>query len=286
MKKVALVFVLAVFVPSLVLAWLAVRSLRDQQFLLERQQSLLYQGVADALAAKVQEALGDYQHTFALKVTALLRDSDSRTIARSFDTRLCKDWPLAQVGFAVTTTGEMLAPSPQGRPEARTFCTDNGRFLANRESVEVYLSTKQVLNNAQAANPPLQSSWSPQADLNLGTSRQSTPAPRLDAGNAASQQPSTLSQNATSARDRPQPGPQMNNALANNAPAQEFAAAQNSLALNEGNANFNQRSGFNPKLEMRKVVPQQQNEFAQNTLAPRYKQQQSLKPAAPPPANV
>ncbi len=48
MKKVALVFVLAVFLPSLVLAWLAVRTLRDQQFLLERQQSLLYQGIADA----------------------------------------------------------------------------------------------------------------------------------------------------------------------------------------------------------------------------------------------
>ena len=36
MKKVALVFVLAVFVPSLALAWLAVRSMRDQQFILER----------------------------------------------------------------------------------------------------------------------------------------------------------------------------------------------------------------------------------------------------------
>ena len=41
MKKVALVFILAVLLPSLVLAWLAVRSLHDQQFLLERQQSLL-----------------------------------------------------------------------------------------------------------------------------------------------------------------------------------------------------------------------------------------------------
>src|ERR1019366_2597136 len=104
MKKVALVFVLAVFVPSLVLAWLAVRSLRDQQFLLERQQSLLYQGVADALAAKVQEALADDQHDFVLKVTALLRDSDARTVARSFDSRLCQDWPLAKVGFVVTAT--------------------------------------------------------------------------------------------------------------------------------------------------------------------------------------
>ena len=158
MKKVALVFVLAVFVPSLVLAWLAVRSLRDQQFLLERQQSLLYQGVADALAAKVQDALAEDQHTFTLKVTALLRDSDSRAVARTFDSRLCKDWPLAQVGFAVTTTGEILSPSPQGRPEARTFYTDNGRFLANRESVEVYLNTKQALNAGQVASPPPQSS--------------------------------------------------------------------------------------------------------------------------------
>jgi signal transduction histidine kinase len=286
MKKVALVFVLAVFVPSLVLAWLAVRSLRDQQFLLERQQSLLYQGVADALAAKVQEALADYQHTFALKVAAMLHDSDSRTVARSFDTRLCKDWPLAQVGFAVTTTGEMLAPSPQGRPEARTFCADNGRFLANRESVEVYLSAKQELNYAQVPNPPPQSSWFPQADLNLGTSRQPKPAPGFDAGNAPSQQPSPLSQNASSAHDNPQSSPQMDSALANNTPAQESVAVHNSLALNEGNANLNQRFGYNPKLELRKVVPQQQNEFAQNTLAPRYKQQQSLKPAAPPPTNA
>ena len=52
MKKVALVFVVAVLLPSLVLAWLAVRSLRDQQFLLERQQSLLDQRVTDALAAE------------------------------------------------------------------------------------------------------------------------------------------------------------------------------------------------------------------------------------------
>ena len=73
MKKVALVFVLAVFVPSLVLAWLAVRSLRDQQFLLERQQSFLYQGVADALAKEIQDLLAEYQRSFIERTTALLR---------------------------------------------------------------------------------------------------------------------------------------------------------------------------------------------------------------------
>jgi len=130
MKRVALVFVLAVFAPSLVLAWLAVRSLRDQQFLLERQQSLLYQGVADAVANGVQNALAENQRNFTLKVAALLRNRDAQELARSFDDVLRKDWPLAQVGFVVTLTGDFLCPSPYGRPEARLFCADNGRFLA------------------------------------------------------------------------------------------------------------------------------------------------------------
>ena len=57
MRKLALVFVLAVLAPSLVLAWLAIRSVRDQQFLLERQQSLLYQSVTDTLAQNISNLL-------------------------------------------------------------------------------------------------------------------------------------------------------------------------------------------------------------------------------------
>jgi len=164
MKKVALVFVLAVFVPSLVLAWLAVRSLRDQQFLLEREQSLLYQGVADAMANTVQNALADNQHTFTLKVGALLRDHNPQTIAKSFDDQLRKEWPLAQVGFAVTLTGDILSPSPNSRPEARLFCADNSRFLANRESVDLYWNPKQGLNNLSLANSEPQSPVASSAD--------------------------------------------------------------------------------------------------------------------------
>lgn len=47
MRKIAPVFVTAVILPSLVLAWLAARSVRDQQFLIERQQSIICQGLAD-----------------------------------------------------------------------------------------------------------------------------------------------------------------------------------------------------------------------------------------------
>jgi signal transduction histidine kinase len=141
MKKVALVFVLAVFVPSLVLAWLAVRSLRDQQFLLERQQSLLYQGVADALAKDIQDLVTLFQRGFMDKTSALLRDYQPQDLARSFDDVLRKSWSGAQVGFAVTLSGNILCPRAQG-PEAQTFLTCNSRFLANRESAEVYFSPK------------------------------------------------------------------------------------------------------------------------------------------------
>jgi len=147
MKKVALVFVLAVFVPSLVLAWLAVRSLRDQQFLLERQQSLLYQGVADALAKEIQDLVADYQRGFIDKASALLRDHQPQDLAKSFDEVLRKDWPPAQVGFVVTLSGTILCPRPQG-PEAQTFLTCNSRFLANRESAEVYWTPKGAPLNA------------------------------------------------------------------------------------------------------------------------------------------
>ena len=158
MKKVALVFVVAVLLPSLVLAWLAVRSLRDQQFVLERQQSLLYQGVADAKAAQVQEALAGYQHAFTAKVNALARSAKSTaTLAKSFDDLLRRDWPLAQVGFVVTLSGEILSASTS-RSEAQKFYVDNSRFLSNRELAEVYLNPKTAANNPLALNAPVSKS--------------------------------------------------------------------------------------------------------------------------------
>jgi signal transduction histidine kinase len=179
MRKVALVFVLAVIGPSLVLAWLAVRSLRDQQFLLERQQSLLYQGVADASAKEVQDALAEYQRLFVAQVNSLLTGRDAMETARNFDELLRKYWPLAQVGFVVSVKGDILSPSPYERPEARLFCADNSRFLANRESVEVYWNPKQTLNNALVnAAPDSASNLEPNADATKRYSSSKVPQAR------------------------------------------------------------------------------------------------------------
>src|SRR6266478_5136032 len=142
MRKVALVFVLAVIVPSLVLAWLALRSLQDQQFLIERQQSLLYQGVADGLSKNVQDALAEDQRSFTTKLAELIEQHPPQELTSSFDQVLRKEWPLAKVGFVVTLSGNLVCPTPSGGPEARAFCTDNSRFLGNREIAEVYWNQK------------------------------------------------------------------------------------------------------------------------------------------------
>jgi signal transduction histidine kinase len=148
MKKVAVIFVLAVLLPSLVLAWLAVRSLHDQQFLLERQQSLLYQHVTDSLAQNISDSLAQQQQQFSAQVENLVGDHDPNEIAAQFDDKIRALWPLAEVGFCVTLSGKILSPPPNARPDAQMFRLDNSAFLGNREVVEVYRS----LNNGIANN--------------------------------------------------------------------------------------------------------------------------------------
>src|SRR5579872_3274545 len=149
MKKVALVFVLAVLAPSLVLAWLAVRSLHDQQFVLERQQSLLDQRAADTLAQNVAGYLAQQQQEFSAQVESLAAAGDARKLAGQFDDQLRKHWPLAEVGFCVTSAGKILSPQPNARPAAQMFRLDNSGFLGNREPVEVYLSANNLNSRSE-----------------------------------------------------------------------------------------------------------------------------------------
>src|SRR5687767_14704405 len=105
MKKVAYVFLLAVFLPSLVLACLAIRSLRDQRIILERQQSLLYQGVADAVARQAQDLLIIQQQEFTRQVESLVQQHGLSDLTKVFDDRLRVNWPASEVGFIVTMRG-------------------------------------------------------------------------------------------------------------------------------------------------------------------------------------
>jgi signal transduction histidine kinase len=174
MKKVALVLLLAVVAPSLALAWLAVRSLRDQEYLLQRQQSLLYQGVADNVSTEAQSLLNSYEREFVGVVGLMLAGHNPQEVTATFDDQLRQRWPMAQVGFAVSLSGAILCPSPLARPETKVFCANYDQFLSCRQSAEVYWNSagnvvgnneltdnanqKSVLNNSPATSE-YDSSW-------------------------------------------------------------------------------------------------------------------------------
>jgi len=147
MRKFALIFVLAVFLPSVVLGWLALDSLRNQEFVFERQQELLLQGTSDTLAERIREFLGEKQNEFGNQVNQLANGTD----VVAFDERVHAIWPAAEVGFVVTLDGKLVAPSEQANGSARRFLEANGRFLTNAESAEVYQQPSQPV---PASNQP------------------------------------------------------------------------------------------------------------------------------------
>ncbi|HEY1172673.1 MAG TPA: HAMP domain-containing sensor histidine kinase [Verrucomicrobiae bacterium] len=150
MRKVAIVFILTVLIPSLGLAWLAIRSLRDQQYSLERQEFLLYQSAVDKLAQEAEGYLDQQQQQFATQVEVMLQESRPEILALSFDETIRKAWPMAEIGFAVSLKGKVINPLLTGRPEARQFRLENDRFLCNAESVEVYWNTGRGSVNLSA----------------------------------------------------------------------------------------------------------------------------------------
>jgi signal transduction histidine kinase len=148
MRKFALIFVLAVFLPSVVLGWLALDSLRNQGFVFERQQELLLQGTSDTLAERIRGILGEKLNEFGNQVDQLASGTD----VVAFDERIRAIWPAATVGFVVTLNGKLVAPSAKGNGPAQRFLEANSRFLTNAESAEVYQQPSQPAPRPVAAN--------------------------------------------------------------------------------------------------------------------------------------
>jgi signal transduction histidine kinase len=144
MRRSAWIFLAAILLPSLVLAWLAVRSARDQQVILEHQQAIISQDVTDALAKKVRDQLDDTRTAFVQETQQLMEKSHSPlALARDFNRELRKNWHLAEVGFAVGLDGTIYSPAPSQDTVARTFRDENDRFLSNRENVPVFAQNSQ-----------------------------------------------------------------------------------------------------------------------------------------------
>ena len=144
MHRSAWIFLAAILLPSLLLAWLAVRSARDQQVILEHQQAIISQDVTDALAKKVRDQLDDTRSAFVYRTQKLLEKSSSPpALARNFNRELHNSWNLAEVGFAVGLNGTIYSPASRQGTVAKTFRSENDRFLSNRENVPVFAQNSQ-----------------------------------------------------------------------------------------------------------------------------------------------
>ena len=141
MKKLAIVFVVAVLVPSVVLAWLAMRSLRDQEIVVQSQLALLHQGRTDSLAADLRLAMDDIRSYFGTLVDELVEENESDTefLCTEIDSIVRSRWGQALTASVVTEKGEWLAPSLNSpEPRVQEFVRDNRLFLTNNIAAEVY----------------------------------------------------------------------------------------------------------------------------------------------------
>ncbi|MDF1816231.1 MAG: HAMP domain-containing sensor histidine kinase [Verrucomicrobiales bacterium] len=139
MRKMATVFIVAVLVPTLVLAWLAMRSLRDQEIVANSQRAILHQSSTEALAADLNTFLDDVRVFFRQLVNDLVEENGINELSQKFDQIAPNAWSQCLVASVVMDDGEILCPLPTTTdPRARAFLELNARFLLNQTNAKVY----------------------------------------------------------------------------------------------------------------------------------------------------
>ncbi len=174
MKRYALIFLAAIFLPSLVLGWLALRTAGEQRVLIEGQAADLHQAETDALAAKVRQLIEDKQHAFDEIVRALVSERDASALAHDYGDQLLRFWLEGGIPFAISPTGSLAFPTPHQARQNRAFeefLWYNSAFLTNETVAEIY----QVQpGSSPKGNPELEKAGSgAQADLANSATRES-----------------------------------------------------------------------------------------------------------------
>jgi len=174
-KKLASIFAIAVIVPSLVLAWLALSALRDQEIVVQSQRAILHQTATDALASDLNTFMNDVRLYFQGVVGDLVDEKGAEKLSVTFDSELKSRWGQALVGCVVTDQGTILSPAADTTdPDAQEFLRYNRLFLSNKTRAEVYSTTSPVGNyikTEEVAKPEPASENSVVSSLKIKKSR-------------------------------------------------------------------------------------------------------------------
>lgn len=200
MRRSAWIFLAAILLPSLVLAWMAVRSARDQQVILEHQQAIICQDVTDALAKQIQDQVDKSRLAFMQATDQLLRQNSSApALAANFNQRLQRTWSRAEVGFAVDLRGVIYSPTLREGAVAKIFRNENDRFLSNRENVEVFANAPPKMGKVgMILEPQNSSNQQSQAAMPAQSTQQAPqPTPQTSDRNAFQQKGLAATQNSS-----------------------------------------------------------------------------------------
>jgi len=153
----AAVFGVAVLVPTLVLAWLAVRSLRDQELVVNSQRAILHKVASDALAADLNTFMEDVRVFYGRLVDDLIKEQGLENLSENFDEIVPKSWGQARFGCVVTDEGKFLSPDISSRdPDTVEFINNNRLFLTNKARAMVYQSQGILTDQIQVSENQLE----------------------------------------------------------------------------------------------------------------------------------
>jgi Signal transduction histidine kinase len=142
MTRLAVVFLVAVFLPSVALGILALRTAADQQAILEGQTAELYQNETDTLAAGIGDAILGSQREFAQRVRDLLAKMEPRMLAWGCSKLLGE----GGIAFAIDPNGVVVTGESRSM-DAEKFISANRSFLSSIAEEAVFPTTQSAFSN-------------------------------------------------------------------------------------------------------------------------------------------
>jgi signal transduction histidine kinase len=137
MKRIVLVLLLAILLPAVLLAGLALRSLRDQELVVESQRTRLLQAGCDAFADRINRFLDDLRVFHEQLVEEIVKQEGARA-ATDFDALVRARWGQAAAATVVRDGTTIVTERPEPGTAADRFLAANGDFLTNRRVAEVF----------------------------------------------------------------------------------------------------------------------------------------------------
>jgi len=154
MKRIALVFFIAILVPAILLAGLAVRSLRDQEVIVNNQRALLHQATCEEIAANINLFMDDMREFYGQVVDELV-ETRSEEVVSGFDKLVTNEWSQVGMGSVVSDVGVVCSPMPSSTGWGTDFLQNHSDFLTNSRTVEVYQAPQLLREQIRVVREPV-----------------------------------------------------------------------------------------------------------------------------------